>query len=82
MRRGCAEEARAVLWSTHLTEEAARADRIIVLNQGSILHDGPVASLLERAASDNIEAAFLSMTRAAPAGRPDARKTGKTETAS
>jgi ABC-2 type transport system ATP-binding protein len=66
VRRGCADEGRAVLWATHLTEEAARADRIIVLNRGAVLHDGPVASLLERTGAGNVEAAFLSMTRNAP----------------
>ena len=63
VRRSCSAEDRAVLWATHLTEEAARADRVIVLHQGSILYDGPVPGLLTRAGADSIEAAFLSLTR-------------------
>lgn len=63
VRRSCEAEQRAVLWATHLTEEAARADRVIVLHQGNILYDGPVAGLLERAEADTIEAAFLGLTR-------------------
>ena len=71
VRHSCVAEDRAVLWATHLTEEAARADRVIVLHQGNILYDGPVPGLLAKAGADTIEAAFLSMTRASaptPAG--------------
>jgi ABC-2 type transport system ATP-binding protein len=66
VRRGCVEEGRAVLWATHLTDEAARADRVIVLHRGSVLYDGSVAGLLERTGTDAIEAAFLALTRPPP----------------
>ena len=52
VRRGCVDEGRAVLWATHLTEEAERADRVIVLHRGSVLYDGGVAGLLERTETD------------------------------
>ena len=69
VRHSCIVEDRAVLWATHLTEEAARADRVIVLHQGNILYDGPVPGLLAKAGADTIEAAFLAMTRS-PAQTP------------
>lgn len=75
VRLSCSAEDRAVLWATHLTEEAARADRVIVLHQGNILYDGPVPGLLARAGADSIEAAFLSLTRPpAKKGAADSRE--------
>jgi len=62
VKNGCSEEGRAVLWATHLTEEAERADRVIVLHQGSVRYDGTVAGLLEQQSSPSVEAAFLAMT--------------------
>ena len=62
VKAGCVEEGRAVLWATHLTEEAGRADRVIVLHQGTVRYDGPVAGLLEQQSATSVEAAFLAMT--------------------
>jgi len=64
VKKGCSEEGRAVLWATHLTEEAERADRVIVLHQGTVRYDGTVAGLLARQSSPSVEAAFLAMTGA------------------
>jgi ABC-2 type transport system ATP-binding protein len=62
VKAGCAEEDRAVLWATHLTEEAERADRVIVLHQGTVRYDGSVAGLLSQQSTSSVEAAFLAMT--------------------
>jgi ABC-2 type transport system ATP-binding protein len=62
VKEGCREEGRAVLWATHLTEEAERADRVIVLHQGTVRYDGTVSGLLARQSSSSVEAAFLAMT--------------------
>jgi ABC-2 type transport system ATP-binding protein len=70
VKAGCAEEQRAVLWATHLTEETELADRVIVLHEGTVRYDGTVVGLLEQGAASSIEAAFLSMTRAGPAQKP------------
>lgn len=40
----------AVLWVTHDTEEAAAADRVLVLQGGRLVFDGPPAALWERRA--------------------------------
>ena len=62
VKNSCREEGRAVLWATHLTDEAERADRVIVLHQGTVRYDGTVAGLLARQSSPSVEAAFLAMT--------------------
>ena len=66
VKAGCAEEGRAVLWATHLTEEAERADRVIVLHQGTVRYDGTVSGLLAQQVATSVEEAFLAMTAAAP----------------
>ncbi|MEM0984468.1 MAG: ABC transporter ATP-binding protein [Planctomycetota bacterium] len=40
-----AENGPAVLWSTHLLDEAQRADRVLILNDGRILRDAPPSDL-------------------------------------
>jgi ABC-2 type transport system ATP-binding protein len=62
--RMCAERAVAVLWATHLCDEVADANRIIVLHHGKVLADAAPAELLARANAASIEEAFLTMTGA------------------
>ena len=52
----------AVLWATHLVEEAEEADRVVVLNAGKVLADGTPASLVAAAGGGSLAAAFLGMT--------------------
>ena len=52
----------AVLWSTHLCEEVADADRVIVLHRGKTLKDCAPAELLASTGAQTIEEAFLSLT--------------------
>ena len=56
-----AERSVAVLWATHLCDEVADADRVIVLHRGKVLADTTPAELLRRPAP-TIEEAFLTMT--------------------
>lgn len=74
VKADCVDEGRAVLWATHLTEEAERADRVIVLHQGAVRYDGTVSGLLARHSAGSVEQAFLAMTAPAPdpgaTGRP------------
>ena len=56
----------AVLWATHLCEEVAEADRVIVLHQGHVLKDCSPASLIEDTGKATIVEAFVALT-AAPA---------------
>ena len=51
----------AVLWATHLCDEAATLDRVIVLNKGKVLRDTTPAGLLAEAGVDDLEDAFLGL---------------------
>ena len=57
-----AERGVAVLWATHLCDEVADADRVIVLHRGKVLADTTPAKLIAAAGSATIEDAFLAMT--------------------
>lgn len=63
MRR---ERAVAILWATHLCDEVADADRVLVMHRGKILADTTPAKLLETNSADTIEEAFLLMTGKGP----------------
>jgi ABC-2 type transport system ATP-binding protein len=58
------ERAVAVLWATHLCDEVAGADRVIVLHRGKVLADTTPAGLIAGAGATTIEQAFLTMTGA------------------
>jgi ABC-2 type transport system ATP-binding protein len=61
--RGLVErEGMGVLWATHLIDEVAPTDRVIVLHKGRILYTGSVPGLLEASGQPNIRDAFRSMT--------------------
>lgn len=53
-----------VLWATHLVAEAERAHRIVVLDKGRVLFDGPAAQLCGQQNQPSLEAAFLQLTGA------------------
>jgi ABC-2 type transport system ATP-binding protein len=57
-----------VVYSTHIVTEAARhSDRVLVLDRGELLFDGPASRLLAEAGGEHggdFEAAFLSFLRA------------------
>jgi ABC-2 type transport system ATP-binding protein len=57
-----AERGVGVLWATHLVDEAARAQRVVVLHRGRVLWDGTAAGLCERQGEATLEAAFLALT--------------------
>lgn len=63
-----------VLWATHLVEEAAAADRVLVLHQGRLLADGAPSAVAEQLGGGTLEEAFIRATRASGArgsgGRP------------
>jgi ABC-2 type transport system ATP-binding protein len=60
----------AVLWTTHLVDEVADADRVLVLNQGLIVFDGTPAGLIAQSGGQTLEQAFLALCAAAPKGKP------------
>ena len=59
--------ASAVLWATHLVDEAERADRVLVLHQGRLLADGTPAQVAQALGGGRLEEAFLRATQAEPA---------------
>ncbi len=59
----CGATGTAVLWATHLVDEAERADRALVLHHGSLLWDGTPAALVAKTDCKDLGTAFLSMTK-------------------
>jgi len=57
----CREGQVAVLWATHLVDEVAHADRLLVLNQGLIAFDGVPADLVAQSGQATLEQAFLAL---------------------
>jgi len=58
----CQDRGMAVLWATHLVDEAERANRVVVLHQGHVLRDGAPVELTRDTASADLNEAFLSLT--------------------
>lgn len=56
-----------LLVSSHVMDEAARCDRLVLLREGRVLADGSHADLLARTGSPDVEHAFLSLVGAVPA---------------
>ena len=68
----CAARSLAVLWATHLIDEAAGDARVIVLHKGRVLADGHVPDVEQQAGADSLRDAFDRLTRdAPPPGTPD-----------
>ncbi|HEU0249947.1 MAG TPA: ABC transporter ATP-binding protein [Solirubrobacteraceae bacterium] len=59
-----AAQGMCVVFSTHIVTEASRhADRVLVLDQGELLFDGPPADLAAEGGGSDFEAAFVSFLR-------------------
>jgi ABC-2 type transport system ATP-binding protein len=59
-----AQEGVCVLWATHLVDEIADTDDLIVLHQGRMLAHGPVADVLAQTGEPTARAAFTRLTAA------------------
>ena len=53
----------AVVWATHLVDEIADDDALIVLHRGRILADGPVAQVVAQTGRASVREAFTRLTR-------------------
>ena len=62
VRQEVAARGTAVLWATHLVEEAEAADRVLVLHRGRLLADGPPAEVTAQLGGSTLEAAFIAAT--------------------
>jgi len=52
----------AILWATHLVDEAEQADRVIVMHKGHVLASGSPAELIAETGTGTLHDAFVSMT--------------------
>jgi ABC-2 type transport system ATP-binding protein len=62
-----ADAGTTVLVSSHVMDEAERCDRLLLMRDGVLLADDTPGALLERTASADVEAAFLSIVDRAEA---------------
>ncbi|SEB07878.1 ATP-binding cassette domain-containing protein, partial [Rubrimonas cliftonensis] len=62
VHRLAADEGAGVLWASHLIDEVAAGDRVVVLHKGRVLAEGPAA---EVAGGRPLTDAFLALTGAA-----------------
>jgi ABC-2 type transport system ATP-binding protein len=56
------ERGLGVLWATHLVDEAASAQRVVVLHKGTVRWDGSAQGLCAEQGEETLEAAFLQLT--------------------
>jgi len=63
VRQLIAADGIAVLWATHLIDEVADNDHLIVLHQGQVLSDGPLSRVVDDCGATNVRDAFARLTR-------------------
>jgi ABC-2 type transport system ATP-binding protein len=56
------EHGTSILWATHLVEELEKADRVILMVAGEIVHTGSPAELMASSGTDTLTAAYISIT--------------------
>ncbi|MGI9304629.1 MAG: ATP-binding cassette domain-containing protein, partial [Gammaproteobacteria bacterium] len=52
----------AVLWATHLVDEAERADKVVVLHRGRLIAEGAPSALIAQTGEPSLADAFLKLT--------------------
>jgi ABC-2 type transport system ATP-binding protein len=60
-----------VLWATHLIDEVAPSDDVVVLHKGRVLTQGPVADVLATTGKTSMGAAFVALTQMGGGDRED-----------
>jgi ABC-2 type transport system ATP-binding protein len=60
--RGLVTEGVCVLWATHLVDEIADGDDVVILHEGRVLAHGPVPRVVREADAPDIRAAFTRLT--------------------
>jgi ABC-2 type transport system ATP-binding protein len=58
----------AVLWATHLLDEVAADDAVVVLHRGRVLAAGDVSDVVTSTGADDMRSAFIALTGAVPEG--------------
>ena len=57
------ERKMAILWASHLVDEAEKADRVIVLHKGQVLETGTPSQLMSTAGTKSLHDAFVVITK-------------------
>ena len=57
------ERQMAVLWASHLVDEAEQADRVIILHKGEVLTTGAPARLVKETGMNDLHDAFVFITK-------------------
>jgi ABC-2 type transport system ATP-binding protein len=52
----------AVLWATHLLDEVADDDAVVLLHRGKVVAAGEVSKVIETAQSNDLRSAFIALT--------------------
>jgi ABC-2 type transport system ATP-binding protein len=66
VRHLVAAEGVSVLWATHLIDEVADGDDVIVLHHGRVLAHGAVANMVRTLGVPDMRAAFTRLTQECP----------------
>jgi ABC-2 type transport system ATP-binding protein len=64
VRRLINETGLGVLWATHLIDEIAPGDNLVVLHQGRVRARGPVEEVIARAGAGDLQDAFMRLVEA------------------
>jgi ABC-2 type transport system ATP-binding protein len=62
VRRLVTEDGIGVLWATHLLDEIASGDDLVVLHHGRVLTSGPVPRIIGESGAANLQEAFMQLT--------------------
>jgi ABC-2 type transport system ATP-binding protein len=62
VRQLIVDEGIGVLWATHLIDEVADDDQVIVLHEGRVLADGPATKVVADCGAPDIRGAFTKLT--------------------
>ncbi|HTJ64148.1 MAG TPA: ABC transporter ATP-binding protein [Alphaproteobacteria bacterium] len=69
VRSLCAERRMAVLWATHLIDEADDDSKIVVLHKGKVLAAGAARDVIASAGQTDLRTAFDALVASAPEGK-------------
>ena len=69
VRTLCAERGLAVLWATHLIDEADENAKVVVLHRGKVLAAGPSPEIIRDSGETHLRGAFDKLVQSAPGGK-------------
>jgi len=69
VRKLCAERGMAVLWATHLIDEADENSKIVVLHKGKVLAAGAAPEVVSAAGETTLRGAFDKLVGSQPGGK-------------